>query len=62
MHRPVFETDWLREHPQIFNNKLSSYKNKGKKDALWAEQARLLEKDQLLLTVWYRSNRTRYMG
>ena len=52
--------DWLREHSQLFNKKLSSYKDKGKKDALWAEQARLLEKDVVLLTVWYRSIRTRY--
>jgi hypothetical protein len=52
--------DWLREHPLLFNKKLTLYKDKGKKDALWAEQARLLEKDVVLLTVWYRSIRTRY--
>ncbi|OWF34943.1 hypothetical protein KP79_PYT23532 [Mizuhopecten yessoensis] len=52
--------DWLREHPLLFNKKLSSYKDKGKKDALWAEQARKLGKEVVLLTVWYRSIRTRY--
>ncbi|WAR09965.1 hypothetical protein MAR_035041 [Mya arenaria] len=52
--------DWLREHPLLFNKKLSLYKDKGKKDALWAEQARKLGKEVVLLTVWYRSIRTRY--
>ncbi|WAR21715.1 hypothetical protein MAR_015689 [Mya arenaria] len=52
--------DWLREHPLLFNKRLSLYKDKGKKDALWAEQARKLGKEVVLLTVWYRSIRTRY--
>ncbi|WAR19904.1 LOW QUALITY PROTEIN: hypothetical protein MAR_001742, partial [Mya arenaria] len=52
--------DWLREHSLLFNKMLSLYKDKGKKDALWAEQARKLGKEVVLRTVWYRSIRTRY--
>ena len=52
--------DWLREHPLLFNKNLSAYNDKGKKEALWAEQARILDKEVGLLTVWYRSIRTRY--
>jgi len=52
--------EWLKEHPLLYNKKLASYKDKGKKDSLWAEQATLLGKDVLNLTVWYRSIRTRY--
>lgn len=52
--------EWLRENPQIYNKKLSTYKDKGKKDALWAEQAQVLGKDVSMLIVWYRSIRTRF--
>ncbi|XP_060572530.1 uncharacterized protein LOC132730586 [Ruditapes philippinarum] len=52
--------EWLRENPQIYNKKLSTYKDKCKKDALWAEQAQVLGKDVSMLIVWYRSIRTRF--
>lgn len=52
--------EWLRENPQMYNKKLSTYKDKGKKDALWAKQAQVLGKDASMLIVWYRSIRTRF--
>ncbi|KAH3867713.1 hypothetical protein DPMN_030846 [Dreissena polymorpha] len=52
--------EWLKEHPILYNKKLSSYKDKAKKDSLWNEQAVLLEKDVSILHVWYRSIRTRF--
>ncbi|KAH3892627.1 hypothetical protein DPMN_016748 [Dreissena polymorpha] len=54
--------EWLKEHPMLYNNKLSSYKDKAKKDALWNEQAVLLEKDVSILHVWCRSLRTRFIS
>lgn len=52
--------EWLRENPQIFNKKLGAYKEKGKKDAAWNDQAHVMGKDVRILRVWYKSIRTRY--
>ncbi|KAK6190706.1 hypothetical protein SNE40_002509 [Patella caerulea] len=52
--------EWLKEHPLLYNKKLSSNKDKGKKDSLWSEQATLLGKDVSNIMVWYQSIRTRY--
>ncbi|KAH3844444.1 hypothetical protein DPMN_086702 [Dreissena polymorpha] len=40
---------WLKEHPILYNKKLSSYKDKAKKGTLWNKQAVLLEKDFSIL-------------
>lgn len=42
-----------KSHALLHNKKLASYKDKKKKDSVWVEQATLLGKDVLNLTVWY---------
>lgn len=42
--------EWLKENAIIYNKKMSSYKDKKKKDSLWAEQGNLLGRDVLTLT------------
>jgi hypothetical protein len=52
--------EWLRENPILYNKKMSSYKDKNRKDSLWDAQAARLVTTAKNLTVWYRSIRTRY--
>ncbi|XP_034020470.1 uncharacterized protein LOC117505047 [Thalassophryne amazonica] len=51
--------EWLRDHPEMYDKRLSQYKNIQRKDALWDEKAREMKKDTAKLKVWYKSLRTR---
>jgi hypothetical protein len=52
--------DWLRDHPEIYNKKLKSYKDAQSKESAWREKALLLNIDVAILKTWYNSLRTRY--
>ncbi|XP_041373346.1 uncharacterized protein LOC121386495 [Gigantopelta aegis] len=52
--------EWLAENQLLYNKKLFSYKNKAKKDKMWADKATEMGKTVETLQIWYRSIRTRY--
>lgn len=51
---------WIRENECLYNKKLNAYKDTQKKNKLWDEQAKEMNKDMDMLQIWYRSLRTRY--
>ena len=52
--------EWLAENELMYNKKLTTYKDKGRKDKMWADKATEMGKTVETLQVWYRSLRTRY--
>ena len=51
---------WIRENECLYNKKLNAYKDMQKKNKLWDDQAKEMNKDMEMLQIWYRSLRTRY--
>ena len=52
--------DWLRDHPELYNRKLKSYKDIRAKEAHWMDIAAILGRDVHYLKTWYQSIRTRF--
>ncbi|XP_013386501.1 uncharacterized protein LOC106155992 [Lingula anatina] len=52
--------EWLKEHPELYNKKMSQYKDQRRKESLWREQGNRMGKDSEILKIWYKSIRTRY--
>lgn len=52
--------EWLMGNTIFYNKKLACYKNKERKEFLWAEKAREMDRSVDILQIWYRSIRTRY--
>jgi hypothetical protein len=52
--------EWLRDHPEIYNKKLKSYKDAQSKESNWRDKALLLDLDVPILKTWYNSLRTRF--
>ena len=51
---------WRRENECLYNKKFNAYKDMQKKNKLWDDQAKEMNKDMEMLQIWYRSLRTRY--
>ncbi|VDI06290.1 Hypothetical predicted protein [Mytilus galloprovincialis] len=51
---------WMEAHPILYNKKMTTYKDTGKKEKMWLDKAKELGKFVLVLKTWYSSMRTRY--
>ncbi|VDH99431.1 Hypothetical predicted protein [Mytilus galloprovincialis] len=45
--------EWMETHPILYNNKITTYKDTGKKERMWLEKAEELGKSVLVLKTWY---------
>ncbi|XP_014662275.1 PREDICTED: uncharacterized protein LOC106805259 isoform X2 [Priapulus caudatus] len=52
--------EWIQENECLYNKKMSSYKDKQRKDKMWDDKAAEMGKTNEILPIWYRSLRTRY--
>lgn len=51
--------EWLREHTEMYDKRMTQYKNQQRKESLWQQKADEMGKDVTVLKVWYKSLRTR---
>ncbi|CAG2190045.1 unnamed protein product [Mytilus edulis] len=45
--------EWMEAHPILYNKKMTTYKDTGKKERMWLEKAEELGKSVLVLKTWY---------
>ncbi len=50
--------EWIKDHPELYDKKLTAYKNTASKTRLWTEKSVELNTEFKLLQTWYSSMHT----